>query len=69
MTEKENSKYFKQCNKLLMSIIRHKKYESFSNNLSPLEYSLLRLVGQSDSYKDLPNCNVIGMLKKLRKGC
>lgn len=63
----DNVKYFKQCNKLLMSIIRHKKYESFSNNLSGIENSLLRMVGQAESYKDLPNCDVIGMLSKIKE--
>lgn len=67
MTDKEHSKYFNQCNKLLMSIIRHKKYESFSNNLSEIENSMLRLVGQAESYKDLPNCDVYGMLTKIKK--
>lgn len=50
-----------------MSIIRHKKYESFSNNLSGIENSLLRMVGQAESYKDLPNCDVIGMLSKIKE--
>lgn len=63
----DNVKYFKQSNKLLMSIIRHKKYESFSNNLSEIESSLLRMVGQAESYKDLPNCDVIGMLSKIKE--
>lgn len=63
----DDDKYFKQCNKLLMSIIRHKKYESFSNNLSGIESSLLRMVGQAESYKDLPNCDVIGMLSKIKE--
>ena len=64
---KEKSKYFKQCKKLLMSIIKHKKYESFSNNLSGIENSLLRMVGQAEAYKDLPNCDVFGMLMKIKK--
>ena len=67
MTDKEDSKYFNQCNKFFMSIIRHKKYESFSNNLSEIENSMLRLVGQAESYKDLPNCDVYGMLTKIKK--
>ena len=67
MTDKESSKYFKQCKKLLMSIIKHEKYEDFSNDLGSLEYSLLRLVGQAEAYKDLPNLNVIAMLKKIKK--
>lgn len=67
MTDKEHSKYFRQCNKLLMTIIRHKKYESFSNDLRQIEYNLLRIVGQAESYKDLPNCDVIGMLSKIKK--
>lgn len=50
-----------------MSIIKHEKYENFSNDLGSLEYSLLRLVGQAEAYKDLPNLNVIGMLKKIKK--
>lgn len=67
MTDREHSKYFNQCNKLLMSIIRHKKYESFSNNLSEIEISILRMVGQAESYKDLPNCDVFEMLTKIKK--
>lgn len=50
-----------------MSIILHKKYESFSNNLSAIENSLLRMVGQAESYKDLPNCDVFGMLSKIKE--
>lgn len=67
MTDKEKSEYFNKCNKLLMSIIRHKKYESFSNNLSGIESSLLRMIGQAEAYKDLPNCDVFGMLTKIKK--
>lgn len=67
MTDKEKFKYFNKCNKLLMSIIRHKKYESFSNNLSTIENSLLRMVGQAEAYEDLPNCDVFGMLTKIKK--
>ena len=67
MTDKENSRYFNQCNKLLMSIIRHKKYESFSNSLLEMEHSILRMVGNAESYKDLPNCDVFGMLTKIKK--
>lgn len=67
MTDKEKFKYFNKCNKLLMFIIRHKKYESFSNNLSAIESSILRMVGQAEAYKDLPNCDVFGMLTKIKK--
>lgn len=65
--QKEKAKYFNQCNKLLLSIIRHEKYESFSNHLLQIESSLLRIVGQAESYNDLPNCDVFGMLKKIKK--
>lgn len=67
MTDKENSKYFNKCNNLLMSIIKHKKYESFSNSLSEIEFSILRMMGQAKIYKDLPNCDVFGMLTKIKK--
>ena len=63
----EKEKFFKQVQKILFSIIKHKNYESFSNHLTLIEYSLLKMVGQADSYKDLPNCDVIGMLKKIKK--
>ena len=67
MTDKENYEYYNKCNKLLMAIIHHKKYESFSNNLSEIESSLLRMVGQAESYKDLPNCDVFERLTKIKK--
>ncbi len=67
MTDKENFKYFNKCNNLLMSIIKHKKYESFSNNLSGIEFSILRMTAQAKTYKDLPNCDVFGMLTKIKK--
>lgn len=67
MTDKEDSKYFNKCKNLSMSIIRHKKYESFSNNLFEIEYNVLRRVGQAEAYEDLPNCDVFGMLTKIKK--
>lgn len=65
--DKENFKYFNKCNNLLMSIIKHKKYESFSNNLSEIEFSILRMTAQAKTYKDLPNCGVFEMLTKIKK--
>lgn len=59
--------YFDECKKTLMYIVRHRKYESFSNNLSEIENSILRVVAQAESYKDLPNCDVYGLLKKIKK--
>lgn len=67
MTDKENFKYFNKCNNLLMSIIKHEKYESFSNNLSEIEFSILRMTAQAKTYKDLPNCCVFEMLTKIKK--
>lgn len=67
MTDKENFKYFNKCNNLLMYIIKHKKYESFSNNLSEIEFSILRMTAQAKTYKDLPNCCVFEILTKIKE--
>lgn len=65
--EKENIKFYKQCQRLLTSIITHKKYESFANTLSNLEFSILTRVGNAESYLDLPNFDIIGMLQKIKQ--
>lgn len=64
---KEDIKYFKQCKKLQLSIVTHDKYEYFSNHLSDLETSILRLIGNCNSYKDLPNFNILQMLLQIKK--
>lgn len=64
---KEDIKYFKQCKKLQSSIVTHDKYEYFSNNLRDHEFSILRIVGNCNSYKDLPNFNVLQMLEQIKK--
>mgnify|MGYP001773779782 CR=1 FL=1 len=64
---KEEIKYFKQCKKLQLSIVTHLKYEYFSNHLTDLEESILRIVGNCNSYKDLPNFNVLQMLEQIKK--
>ena len=46
---KEEIKYFKQCKKLQLSIVTHLKYEYFSNYLTDLEESILRIVGNCNS--------------------
>lgn len=67
MDSRDKARYFNQCRRTLMFIIKHKKYESFSNNLSQIEYSILRIVGNAETYNDLPNCDVIEMLKKIKQ--
>ena len=64
---KEDVKYFKQCKKLQSSIVTHDKYEYFSNHLRDHEFSILRIVGNCNSYKDLPNFNVLQMLEQIKK--
>ena len=64
---KEDVKYFKQCKKLQLSIVTHDKYEYFSNHLRDYEFSILRIVGNCNSYKDLPNFNVLQMLEQIKK--
>lgn len=64
---KEDIKYFKQCKKLQLSIVTHDKYEYFSNHLRDHEFSILRIVGNCNSYKDLPNFNVLQMLEQIKK--
>ena len=39
----------------------------FSNNLSEIEFSILHMTAQAESYKDLPNCDVFEMLTKIKK--
>lgn len=64
---KEDIKYFKQCKKLQLSIVTHDKYEYFSNHLSDLETSILQLIGNCNSYKDLPSFNILQMLERIKK--
>lgn len=64
---KEDIEYFKQCKKLQSSIVTHDKYEYFSNHLRDHEFSILRIVGNCNSYKDLPNFNVLQMLEQIKK--
>lgn len=64
--QRENNKFFKQCKKVLESIISHNKYESFSCKLSHLEERILTMIGQAESYNDLPNCDCMGMLKRIK---
>ena len=64
---KEDVKYFKQCKKLQLSIVTHDKYEYFSNYLRDHEFHILRIVGNCNSYKDLPNFNVLQMLEQIKK--
>ena len=64
---KEDIRYFKQCKKLQSSIVTHDKYEYFSNHLRDHEFSILRIVGNCNSYKDLPNFNVLQMLEQNKK--
>ena len=64
---KEDIRYFKQCKKLQLSIVTHDKYEYFSNHLRDHEFSILRIVGNCNSYKDLPNFNVLQMLEQIKK--
>ena len=66
---KEDIKYLKQCKKLQSSIVTHNKYEYFSNHLRDWELSILRIVGNCNFYKDLPNFNVLQMLEQIKKGC
>lgn len=63
---KERSKYFNTCKKLQAQIVLHYKYDSFCEEISDIEYSILRLVGQAESYNDLPNCDVIKILKNIK---
>lgn len=64
---KEDVKYFKQCKKLQLSIVTHDKYEYFSNHLRDYEFSILRIVGNCNSHKDLPNFNVLQMLEQIKE--
>ena len=64
---KEDIKYLKKCKKLQLSIVTHDKYEYFSNYLSDLETSILQLIGNCNSYKDLPNFNILQMLERIKK--
>ena len=64
---KEDIKYLKQCKKLQSFIVTHDKYEYFSNNLRDYELSILQIVGNCNSYKDLPNFNVLQMLEQIKK--
>lgn len=65
--EKEKIRFYNQCQKLLTSIISHRKYESFSHTLSSLEYGVLNSVGNAKSYEGLPNFDVVGMLQKIKQ--
>lgn len=67
MTDKEDIKYFNQCKKLQLSIVTHDKYEYFSNHLRDFELSILRIVGNCDSYNDLPNFNILRMLEQIKR--
>lgn len=64
---KEDIKYLKQCKKLQSSIVTHNKYEYFSNHLRDWELSILQIVGNCNSYQDLPNFNVLQMLEQIKK--
>lgn len=64
---KEDIKYLEQCKKLQSYIVTHNKYEYFSNHLLDWELSILRIVGNCDSYQDLPNFNVLRMLEQIKK--
>lgn len=64
---KDRKKYFNTCKKIQASIVLHDKYEYFSNYLRDWEYSILKQVGQSESYNDLPNLDVINMLKRIKE--
>lgn len=67
MTDKEDIKYFNQCKKLQLSIVTHDKYEYFSNHLRDFELSILRIVGNCDSYNDLPNIDILRMLEQFKR--
>ena len=70
MTDKhiqDDVKYFNQCKKLQLSIVTHNKYEYFSNYLKDYEFSILRLVGNANSYSDLPNLNIFQMLQQIKE--
>ena len=41
--------------------------QSIQNYLTDLEESILRIVGNCNSYKDLPNFNVLQMLEQIKK--
>lgn len=64
---KEDIKYLKQCKKLQSFIVTHNKYEYFSNYLRDWEFSILRIVGNCNSYQDLPNLDVLQMLEQIKK--
>lgn len=63
----DRKKYFNACKKLQAKIVLHDKYEYFSNYLRDWEYAILKQVGQSESYNDLPNLDIIGMLKRIKE--
>lgn len=64
---KEDIKYLEQCKKLQSYIITHNKYEYFSDYLSDLELSILQIVGNCNSYQNLPNFNVLQILEQIKK--
>lgn len=63
---KERNKYFNACKKLQAQIVLHDKYEYFSNHLKNWEFSILKIVGNCNSYQDLPNLDVLQMLKNIK---
>lgn len=65
--KKEDAQYFKQCKKLQLSIVTHEKYEYFSNYLRDYEFGILKLVGNANSYSDLPNLKIHQMLLQIKE--
>lgn len=62
---KERNKYFNKCKKLQSKIVCHDRYNYFEP--TQIEYSILRMVAEAESYNDLPNTDVIGFLKRIKE--
>lgn len=61
---KERNKYFNKCKKLQSKIVCHDRYDYFEP--TQIEYSILRMVAEAESYNDLPNLPIIELLKQIQ---
>jgi hypothetical protein len=63
---KELEKWFNSVKKKQFDIVTDCRYEGVAEKLTSAQHSILRIIGNAKSYKDLPNIPIDSLLSDIR---